>query len=103
MLTGSGQFGPKATVSHYRTLKGVRNTHLSFQKIVLKTFGEWTEGKVRLNIVEQGFSKPSEAFAKVHERTDRDQCSSTDGGWSGNTGLMDVGSLGPITLCPVVK
>lgn len=53
MLTGSGQFGPKATVSHYRTLKGVRSIHLSFQKIVLKTFGEWPEGKVRLNIVEQ--------------------------------------------------
>lgn len=41
------------TVSRYRTLKGVRNTHLSFQKIVLKSFGEWTEGTVRLNIVER--------------------------------------------------
>lgn len=53
MLTGSGQFGPKATGNHYRTLKGVRNTHLFFQKIVLKAFGEWIKGKVRLDTVEQ--------------------------------------------------
>lgn len=53
MLTGSGQFGPKATGSHYRTVKGVKNAHLSFQKIVLKAFGEWIEGKVRPNTVEQ--------------------------------------------------
>lgn len=27
--------------------------YLSFQKIVLKAFGEWIEGKVRINTVEQ--------------------------------------------------